>query len=301
MVKNTGFANMVRDLVEDRLGDGYEVSIRDVMKNNGMELTGLSIGATDARICPTIYLEALEERFEKGKISVNEAVEEIISIFRKEDNQDAGSIYTIFSDVEEIYKRVCPKVINAERNEELLSTVPHVRFLDLAEIFLIKMEMGGNIGNVTIKNDLVERLDIDIKRLKEAAHENMIKRGIDKRSLTSMISELVGDMGDIGEIPNNYSGGISMTVVTNPERYNGACCMIDPDIFVDMSEEMGCDLFVLPSSVHEVIVVPAVSQCNEDDLRDMVRDVNSTAVSNEDFLSDTLYRFNRNTAQLQVA
>ena len=77
--------------------------------------------------------------------------------------------------------------------------------------------------------------------------------------------------------------------------------MIDPEIFVDLSEKMGCDLYVLPSSIHEIIVVPAVSQCNEDELRDMVRDVNRSSVSNEDFLSDTLYRYNRGTAQLQIA
>ncbi len=77
--------------------------------------------------------------------------------------------------------------------------------------------------------------------------------------------------------------------------------MIDPEIFIDMSEKMGSDLYILPSSIHEIIVVPAVNQCNEDELRDMVRDVNRSSVSNEDFLSDTLYRYNRGTAQLQIA
>lgn len=178
MVKERGFAEMMRDLVKDRLGEGYDVNLRDVMKNNGTELTGLSIGAKDARIAPTIYLEGFEERFKQGKISVNDVVDEIIEVFRKEDDQDAGSLYEIFSNVEEIYKRVCPKIINAERNAELLKTVPYVKFLDLAEIFVVKMEIGGNIGNVTINNDLVERLDIDIKKLKESAYENMKKRGI---------------------------------------------------------------------------------------------------------------------------
>jgi len=300
MVKERGFAEMMRDLVKDRLGDGYDVNLRDVMKNNGTELTGLSIGAKDARIAPTIYLEGFEERFEQGRISVNEAVEEIIKVFRKEDDQDAGSLYEIFSNVEEIYKRVCPKIINAERNAELLKTVPFVKFLDLAEIFVVKMEISGNTGNVTINNDLVERLGIDIEKLKDSAYGNMKKRGIEQKSLSSMIKDLIFDSGEVPEELNEPEG-ISMMVVTNRERYNGACCMIDPEIFVDLSEKMGCDLYVLPSSIHEIIVVPAVSQCNEDELRDMVRDVNRSSVSNEDFLSDTLYRYNRGTAQLQIA
>ena len=300
MVKERGFAEMMRDLVKDRLGDGYDVNLRDVMKNNGTELTGLSIGAKDARIAPTIYLEGFEERFEQGRISVNEAVEEIIKVFRKEDDQDAGFLYEIFSNVEEIYKRVCPKIINAERNAELLKTVPFVKFLDLAEIFVVKMEISGNTGNVTINNDLMERLGIDIEKLKDSAYGNMKKRGIEQKSLSSMIKDLIFDSGEVPEELNEPEG-ISMMVVTNRERYNGACCMIDPEIFVDLSEKMGCDLYVLPSSIHEIIVVPAVSQCNEDELRDMVRDVNRSSVSNEDFLSDTLYRYNRGTAQLQIA
>ena len=300
MVKERGFAEMMMDLVKDKLGDGYDVNLRDVMKNNGTELTGLSIGAKDARIAPTIYLEGFEERFEQGKISVNDVVDEIMEVFRKEDDQDAGFLYEIFSNVEEIYKRVCPKIINAERNAELLKTVPYVKFLDLAEIFIVKMEIGGNTGNVTINNDLVERLGIDIEKLKESAYENMKKRGIEQKSLSSMIKDLIFDSGEVPEELNEPEG-ISMMVVTNREKYNGACCMIDPEIFVDMSEKMGCDLYILPSSIHEIIVVPAVSQCNEDELRDMVRDVNRSSVSNEDFLSDTLYRYNRGTAQLQIA
>ena len=77
--------------------------------------------------------------------------------------------------------------------------------------------------------------------------------------------------------------------------------MIDNDIFVELSEKMGCDLYILPSSIHEVIVVPAFNSVNSEELRDMVRDVNKTAINSEDFLSDSLCLFDRNTFQLQVA
>ena len=218
----------------------------------------------------------------------------------KERPQDPSSILKIFMDAEEIYKRVVPKVINAERNEGFLKTVPHVRFLDLAEIFLVKMEIGGSIGNVTIKNDLARQLGLDIERLKEEAFENMKKRGIDRRSLSSMISDL---LFEAGEFPEEFEepAGISMMVVTNQEKYNGACCLLDSEIFVDMADELGSDLFVLPSSVHEVIVLPASDQCSTDELRELVRSVNDTTVGDEDFLSDSIYRFDRATAELQVA
>lgn len=300
MVKERGFAEMMRDLVKDRLGDGYDVNLRDVMKNNGTELTGLSIGAKDARIAPTIYLEGFEERFEQGKISVNDVVDEILEVFRKEDDQDAGFLYEIFSNVEEIYKRVCPKIINAERNAELLKTVPFVKFLDLAEIFVVKMEISGNTGNVTINNDLVERLGIDIEKLKKSAYENMKKRGIEQKSLSSMIKDLIFDSGEVPEELNEPEG-ISMMVVTNRERYNGACCMIDPEIFIDMSEKMGSDLYILPSSIHEIIVVPAYERFNVEELKDMVIEVNRTSVNNEDFLSNSIYKFDHTTEELQVA
>lgn len=302
MVKEKGFAELMKDLVVDKLGEGYEVNIREVVKNNGTALTGLSIGEENCRIAPTIYLETLEEEFDSGIISANEAAEQIVSAFKREGDHDASPIVSIFSDAEEIYRRVYPKVINAAKNEELLAMVSNIRFLDLAEIFLVKMEMGGNIGNVTIKNDMVKMLDLDVERLEKAAYENMIKKGIDIRSLTSMIMDLIGNTEDAQEALNGeMSGNMPMTIVTNPEKYNGAYCLLCKDIFVEMSKKMGCDLYILPSSIHEVIVVPAYDRFDENELRNMVQDVNRTTVSSEDYLSDSIYRFDFTTAQLQIA
>lgn len=300
---NSGFAEMMRDMIQDRLGAGYEVDIRNVEKNNGVKLTGLSICGRDSSIAPTLYLESIEESYEKGEISVSDAVESIINTFKKEDCcRDTNFISQILCDAEEIYKRVYPKVINAEKNINLLATVPHFRFLDLAEIFLVKMEINGVIGNVTIKNDLADNLGIDIQRLEKAACENMRKRGIERKPLSSMIIDLMGGSNDLSqEVGEEITGGISMTVVTNKEKYNGACCMIDKEIFADITRETGCDLFVLPSSVHEVIVVPAYGRFEADELKNMVMDVNRSTVNNEDFLSDSVYRFDHITKELLVA
>lgn len=302
MVKDMGFAEMMKDLVEDRLGNGYEVSIRDVVKNNGTELTGLSVGAKDARIAPTIYLEGIESEFEDSKISAGEAADMIVRTFKREENPDEVSILGIMQDAKEIYKRVYPKLINAERNEELLKTVPHVEFLDLAEIFVVKMELSAGTGNVTIKNDLMDMMGLDIENLKKTAHENMVSKGLYKSSLSSIIAELIGGSDEIPGLSNEqFEDSIPMTIVTNPEKFNGACCLLEKSIFAEMSEELESDLYILPSSIHEVIVVPDTDRFDKEELRHMVMDVNRTSVSEEDFLSDSIYRFDRVTEKIQVA
>ncbi len=130
----------------------------------------------------------------------------------------------------------------------------------------------------------------------------MIRKGLYKRSLSSMIAELIGDPGEMPELSEEqFTDSIPMTIVTNPDKFNGAYCLLEKKIFKEMSEEMGCDLFILPSSIHEVIVVPDLPRFDKEVLRNMVMDVNRSSVSDEDFLSDSIYRFDRVTAQLQVA
>ena len=60
------FAAVVKEAVEASLGDGYEVSINEVLKNNDTHLTGLTIRTEESNVAPTIYLEGMFERYKAG-------------------------------------------------------------------------------------------------------------------------------------------------------------------------------------------------------------------------------------------
>lgn len=296
MVKDMGFAEMMKDLITDRLGDGYEVSVREVTKNNGTVLSGLTITKEDVPVAPTIYLELMEEAFEKGELSVTAAVNSIVRTYAEHSISEKPEFLNGL-DAEKIYSYVLPKVINADRNREFLNGVPHAEFLDLAIVYLYHVEVRGLPGNINITNKFAQNFGLEPEKLHTRSIENLKRSGLEMMELANLIASLTGN----DEIGEELSGAHKMYVFTNGSRFNGAACMVNPECFVELSERYACDLFLLPSSVHELIVIPDCDKINVSELRAMVRSVNETEVSNEDFLSNSVYVFDHKEKQLRIA
>ncbi len=107
-----------------------------------------------------------------------------------------------------------------------------------------------------------------------------------------MIGELLEGCPD--EILNNElsgNGGIRMFVLTNMDRYYGDSIILYPGLLQEIRKNMDHDLFLLPSSVHEFIMVPDTGDIGGDELSELVKSVNETSVGAEDYLSDSVYLF----------
>jgi len=87
----------------------------------------------------------------------------------------------------------------------------------------------------------------------------------------------------------NSESGMSMYILTNSDRFYGDAVILYPDVLSDLREMTGSDLYLLPSSVHEFIAIPCCEGADEEGLINMVRSVNRTSVTEEDFLSDNVY------------
>ena len=130
------FAQVVKEAVEASLGDGYEVSIHEVLKNNDTHLTGLTIRTEESNVAPTIYLEGSFERYKAGDAAVPVIVSEILSVYESHKTTMSfdASLVTDFSACKE---RICYKLVNADRNRELLADAPHIIVCDdLAVAFI---------------------------------------------------------------------------------------------------------------------------------------------------------------------
>lgn len=92
-----------------------------------------------------------------------------------------------------------------------------------------------------------------------------------------------------------------MKVLSNTKRLHGAVCMLYPGVLKEMADRMGGDFFILPSSVHETILLPDAGEGLNGALRQMIREVNSTKVAPEEVLSDTLYRYDRAMGRVMTA
>ena len=207
-------------------------------------------------------------------------------------------------------ERVMCKLVNKARNEMYLNTVPHVDFLDLAVVFYTIISDGSfGRGTITVTNDQFKDWDVSVEEVYEDARKNTIKiLGGNVSYIEDVIISLLRERRNmsIDEIDGflkecEGASKLPMYVLTNGPKTLGAACILDNDRLKDFSNEMESDLFILPCSIHETILLPVSSGYDPEVLGSMVREINDSEVEKTDYLSDSVYRFRRETGLLEIA
>ena len=302
------FAQVIKEAVEASLGDGYEVSINDVLKNNDTHLTGLTIRANESNISPTIYLEGSFERYQAGEAAIPVIVLEIIAVY--ESHKVAmpfdASIVTDFSACKD---KVCYKLVNADRNRELLADAPHIIVCDdLAVLFYILVSNDGEgTATITVRNNMSDLWGVSADELFKIALVNTQRlfRGTVK-SMASVMMELLADRLDEEGCREFYDMAVSendvpVYVCTNTSKINGAGVILYENLLKDFAQKVGADFYILPSSVHETLLIPVSDQFDVETLRAMVCEVNMTQVAPEEQLSDQVYLYSRECDEIRIA
>lgn len=129
--------------------------VHEVKKNNGLVLTGLSICKKDTNMAPTIYLDGFFKQYRMGR-AVADIIKEIDTIYRQHSvdvNFEEASV-TEFSRVQD---KICFKLVNKERNKEVLADAPYVDFFDLAVVFYILVaEDAEGTASILVHNNLMK-------------------------------------------------------------------------------------------------------------------------------------------------
>lgn len=296
------FLVTLKQEVEVYLGDEYEVTLKQVLKNNGILLDGLSIHKPEQTVMPNIYLNQYYDQFEQGR-ELDEIVDEIIN-FYETSSESAGMIQEDFTfEFEEMKDQIIFRVVNYEKNKNLLSQVPYIRVLDLAVTFHCLMRNEGNgIGCIRITKEHLNDWQIGVERLMKIAYKNTQR--IFPPVLRPM-EEVVADLMEQGELFNQEEiDGLkspdspsAMYVLTNRMGINGAACILYPNVLEHVASFLGASFYILPSSIHEVILVPSRETTHfeimqeKQRLSDMVKEINETQVAREEVLSDTVYEY----------
>lgn len=279
------FCDFVRDNILSLMPKDrhYEVRLIDADKNNGIRLKGISIMEEGGSISPTIYLENFYEEYENqtlGLEMVLELVKEIYDTHKKEQ---------MTFDFEKMLKedRIIGCLVNREMNQKLLKQIPYVPVgEDLVLIFkyYLKEVFGEENGYVTITNHLAECLKLNTNKLLHKAMENM--KEICPEYFTSMEHMLFG-------YPEHLPSTMNMYILTNQEKHLGASSILYKEVRKMLYDRFECDLIALPSSIHEWILMPVTEIDNFSGLGEMVREVNTTQVTEEERLGDRAYVIRR--------
>ncbi|HOO27598.1 MAG TPA: DUF5688 family protein [Lachnospiraceae bacterium] len=285
------FLEKVKNETGQYLGEEFTVAIHQVLKNNAVSLYGLVITEKEQNISPTIYMEPFFRQLMEGA-DFEDIFKEILQVYeesRLKENMDV-SFFTDYSQVREL---LFLKLINYAANTELLKLVPHTRFLDLAIVpycFVKNIAVGE--ASILVYHSHMEMWKIEERELMLEAKKNT--REIMGSEIMAL-KELVEEAGCCEELPAGKEGEeTEMYVLSNRYKLNGAICMTYPDVLDAFSEKTGKNLYVLPSSIHEVILIPASGMYELDRLSEMVHEVNMTQVEQEELLSDHAYYYEKN-------
>lgn len=308
----------VEEIAKRTFGDDTDVKLGNVMKINGVEKHGIMILEKGKGISPNIYLDEFYEQLHDSENAVERTAEEVMKIYETNKNP-LFNMTDVFSK-ENVKNNIYCVLINAEKNQKLLEEVPHRLVEDLAITYRLGVNLNGmyDNANILIRNEHLDLIGITAQELDEMARENT--RMIHPPKLFSMLDIMKDsykeilkkdsqgvDEEEIDILADNFirenilDHEAPMYVLTNQNKYYGAYYMIDEKELAKIAEQLGADLYILPSSVHECIIIPnADMRREEENLLNMVKEVNASMVSEEEILADSVYYFDRQLGGLSV-
>lgn len=272
-----------------------------VTKMNDQVLYGLTFKRENDNASPTIYVNEEFENHLDGKPM----------------GMISGQMIQLYLDSLMTHPEVIPqdlhldnvkedltfRVVEIKRNRRYLSEVPYMPLGNgLAAVCDVKLqESDDGYWRTTVTRTFAEKNDIDMKELFAAAMEHAPK--VDPPQLISMENQMFGFLGD------NYleTGRISeedkvpMYVLSNESGMLGASVLFYPGVQEKIAEALGEGYSVLPSSVHEVLIVPDSLSPDTLELAEMVRSVNKNVLDPKDVLSDNVMHYDKDTKELSTA
>ncbi len=291
------FLEEVKIAIQKKLGSEYDISIQKVTKNNGMVLDGLIIRKADKNFAPTIYLNYYFLNFTQG-ISLPEILKGIITAYKETMDIALGDMKELL-DFNNLKNKIVYKLIQKEKNQELLKEVPSFEFLDLAMVFYLILDENKE-GQMTalIHNSHIQMWGVTKEEIYQLAKENtpaLLPPEIKtmKEIMHDMLNELYDEMCMDEALENllDIDSERPMYVLSNKRQINGAGCILYDDCLKEFAISQGSDIIILPSSVNEVILVPDKGNLNYGELQNMVGQINESEVAEEEVLSDHIYKY----------
>lgn len=285
------FVENVVKILQEKMGGDYAVKVTNVTKNNGIRLTGVIMMRETDKISPTIYLEEPYRQYSDGT-DLYEITDRIVALYEAQ-MKDLNLDMNFFGEFGYVKDKVFHKLINYSQNKNLLEDVPHLKWCDLAVVFYYSME-EEKLGraSVLIHNNHLDMWDQTSDTLYQTAQHNMRQNMPELLvPMQELISEMTGARLDEKDV--------RMYVLTNKEKMYGASALLYSDEISKLAARLDSDLLILPSSVHEVLLLPDEQDREYEFFRQMVEEVNTTQVEPEEILSYNLYRYNRKEGEIE--
>lgn len=291
MLEYDKFIDELREKVQDAVGTEGKVVFTTISKNNGTVKEGLSIETKMANKIPVIGIRDIYERYRTGS-----SMEECVAYCRKAMDQRANiNISELWGMWKEQKKQIKPCLVNGEWNQERLKEIPHFSYGDLAVKFRVEYKISNELkAGYDVTYDMLRHWGISKNQLVETVMQNLRQEKYTIRDLQEVLGEQFG-------LPVEEERKGAFYLLTNGGQIYGAAGMLRTDLLEHFAEEKGCDFYILPSSVHELLLIVDSGEITREELEEMVRSVNQTCVAKEERLSDRVYYFRRGSGKAELA
>ena len=286
------FTEDVKQALEDA-GIDADITVRTVDKMNE-SYEAMTVTPEGSNVGVNVNMEKFFEAYENGTdydAVVDKAVDVIEGGFANQPTVDVAAL----TDYDQMKDKLVMEVVSAETNAEMLENVPHQEMEDMAVVYRFVLDSNDD-GRATIlvTNQLLDTMGVTPEQLHADAMENApeLKPAVIK-GMSEVMAEMMGmsaeDLAMMG-MPTDPADE-QMFVATVPDKIHGAGIIAYQDFMDQAAERVGGDFFILPSSIHEILIVPDNGEMGLKDLEAMVKEVNATQVAPADKLTDSVYHY----------
>ncbi len=298
------FKQRLTDNLKEFFPVDTQISIRAFPHNNQLTLDGLTILEPHKNISPTIYLNYYFEQYQNGS-SFPAIQQQILQYYHHHCPIDSIDT-SFFTSFDQVRSRIAYKLIHFEKNRELLNEIPHFPYLNLAVVFycLIPRAPYEN-ASILIYNHHLDFWKISKDTLFHIAWKNTpLLLPWRCCSLAELLLPMLDSIPSYESKPSKETleeASIPMYVLSNRQQYFGGACIRYPNVLKEISQSLEQDkLYILPSSIHEVILVPVSEANHPAELAKIVQEVNLTEVTPDEVLSDSIYIYRQDIDQVSL-
>ena len=301
------FKDYIKDHIGEYLSEDYkdaEMKFIHIKKSNGVEYDSLNVSKPSEgspSIIPQLNLTSAFESYQEG--DAPEMILEKLADIRMNAPIPGGITKDMFLSFDNVKDRIFPRLVNSEAQAEYLANKPHKEVADLAMLYAIRVHQDEQgIAEAVIDNDLLDMWDADIEDLNKAAKENLEKQepvfiNLEDALFGAMSGEKVNTSIEDVDI-NDYE--MPFFLLTNQQKVKGASMVMNEKVMDKITGKFG-DIYILPSSTDEVIIVPKSVAGDIEMLANMVKNVNEESVKPEDRLSNNVYEYDAGSQELKIA
>lgn len=293
------FEDAVRCYFRENCVNDEQIHIHTIVKNNGVQMRGMTILEKGEKFAPTVYLDDFYQVYLKG-VPVESVLNHLQTVYAAR-KQSEGIEIQYFYQYDTVRNTLRIKIINYEKNRQFLEDVPHMRFLDLAVICYSQVESEAlRNGSIIVRESHLKMWQITKKQLfLDGVMESVSHLPHLLVKMTALLEEIQTEFPEELRIEFPIEEDeAGMRILTNCQKINGAAAIFYPGVLEECAKHIGSDYYILPSSIHEVILVPE-KEGSFELLSSMVHDVNDEQLAVEEILSNHVYYYNQKKGTIQ--